>query len=435
MGHIINHDRRYQLLQQRLDRTLTGAPESPTFIKILKILFSPEEVELARRIPGQPTTLNVLSHKLNIPADKLDDRLNQMAQRGLVIDLEHKGQRYFTLSPVVIGFFEFTFMRTRDDLPMAELARLFDEYFNQDDRFSHSVFQGQTQLGRRLVREEAIPDDAHTEILDWERASQIIQTASPIAVSLCPCRHELSHLGKACDRPQLTCLSLNYAADSVIRHGIGKAITTKEAINILEACKEAGLAQTADNVQRKVTYICNCCGCCCGMVQAIKTYNIRNAIVSSNWIMEIDLTKCKGCGKCVKACPTEAIEIMEKKEGGKRRRWAVRDETLCLGCGVCYSACKSGAISLKPRPQRVLTPETIFDQVALMAIERGKLADLLFPEREKLSHRALGRVIDILEKSPPFKAAMAISPLRSVFLSTLVKGAKKQMGEISEVIG
>jgi len=71
----------------------------------------------------------------------------------------------------------------------------------------------------------------------------------------------------------------------------------------------------------------------------------------------------------------------------------------------------------------------------MMAIERGKLADIIFPDREKLSHRALGRVIGILEKSPPFKATTAIKPLRSAFLSTLVKEAKKQTGEISEIIG
>jgi len=435
MGHIVNHGREYHRLQQRLDRNVTGAPESPTFMKILKLLFSPEEAELARRIPGQPTTLEVLSRKLDIPADRLNDTLTEMAQRGLVVDLEHSGQRYFSLLPVVIGFFEFTFMRSRDDMPMAELACLFDEYFNENDRFARSVFQGQTQVGRRLVHEEALPEEDHIEILDWERASHIIQTASPIGVSLCPCRHELSHLEKACDKPQLVCLSLNYAAEAIIRYNVAKPITTGEAMRILEQCKEAGLAQTGDNVQRKVAYICNCCGCCCGMVRAMKTFNIRNAIVSSNWIMEVDLSKCNGCGKCAEACPTDAIEIVEEREGGKKRRWAVRDETLCLGCGVCYSACKFGGITMKPRAQRVLTPETIFDREVIMAIERGKLANLIFPEREKLSHRALGRVIGVLEKSPPFKAVVAIKPLRSAFLSTLVKEAKKQSGEISKVIG
>ena len=56
-----------------------------------------------------------------------------------------------------------------------------------------------------------------------------------------------------------------------------------------------------------------------------------------------------------------------------------------------------------------------------MAIERGKLADLLFEDPERLSHRALGRILRILEKTPPWKAAMAVKPLRSTFLNAMLK--------------
>jgi len=433
MGHSVNADREYRLLQQRLDRHMTGAPDSPTFMKILRLLFGPDEAELARRIPSRPTALDVLSRKLSIPGDELDDKLTEMAQRGVVLDFEHNGRRYFSLPPVVIGFFEMVFMRARDDLPMAELAGLFEQYMSEDDRFARSVFQGQTQIGRTLVREEALPETDHTEILDWERASHIVQSASAIAVSLCTCRHVASHLGKACAAPQRTCLSLNYAAETLVRNGQAQPLTSGEAMRLLGVCKEAGLAQTGDNVQRKVTYICNCCGCCCGFIQAIKRFDLRNAIASSNWIAEIDPSRCKGCGKCAKACPLGAIEYAEQGTDATKRKWAVRHETLCLGCGICCSVCKSGGISLKPRARRVFTPETVFDRVVSMAIERGKLADLLFEDPGRLSHRALGRVLGMLERSPPFKAGMAIKPLRSAFLSAMVTAAKKRSGEMDKV--
>jgi ferredoxin len=437
MGHIGGVEHTYHLLQQRLDRNVTGAPDSPAFGKILKILFSPEEGELARRIPSRPTPLDLLSRSLKMGKDELGDKLTHMAQRGLVLDLEHDGQRYFMLSPVVIGFFEFTFMRAREDLPMAELAHLFHEYQDtkEDGRFAHSVFQGQTQVGRSLVREEALPEGDHTEILDWERASHIVQSATATAVSFCSCRHKASHLGKACEKPLRSCLTFNFAAESLTRSGIAQPISITEAMAILEGCKEAGLAQIGDNVQRKVTYMCNCCGCCCGMVGAVKTFEITNAIVTSNWICEIDLSKCMGCGHCARACSVEAFEILKEGEGKKKRQWAVCDPALCLGCGVCYSACKQGAIAMKSRAQRVLTPETLFDRIVSMAIERGKLAHVLFQDPEKLSHRALGRIFHALEKSSPFKAAMAVEPLRSAFLNAMVKGAKRSAGELAEVLG
>ena len=434
MGHQVNPDRQYRLLQRRLDRNVTGAPASPTLIKILKLLYSSDEAELARRLPSRPVALDTLSRRLGIPADELDGRLTEMARRGLVVDLAHDGRRYFTLAPVVIGFFEMTFMRVRDDLPMAELARLFAQYATEDERFVHSVFRGQTQVGRSLVREEALPEGDHTEILDWERASRIVQSASAAAVSLCACRHHASHLGTACDAPQRVCLTLNYAAETMVRNGNAEPLTTAEAMDVLQQSKEAGLAQTGDNVQRKVTFICNCCGCCCGMFQAVKRCDIRNAIVTSNWTVAVDPALCKGCGKCVEACPVDAIELVSSEEGDGRHKVAVRDETLCLGCGVCYSACKFGAISMTPRDRRVLTPETLFDRFVAMAIERGKLASLLFSDPERLSHRALGRIFAVLEKSPPFKALMAIKPLRSAFMNTLVRKAKSQMGELTDAL-
>lgn len=426
--------RPYRLLQQRLDRNVTGAPDSPTFLRILQLLFTPDEADLARRVPTTFISLRRLARRAHLDEARLGDMVTSMAERGLLFDVEHDGQRYVALPPVVIGFFEFTFMRTRDDYPMAELARLFDQYFFERETFADAVFAGQTQIGRSLVNEDALPQGDHTEALDWERASFIVENARSHAVSLCACRHHAQHAGHPCDHPMRTCLSLNGGADILAHQGIAERISRAEAMTILEGAKAAGLAQTGDNVQRDVSYICNCCGCSCGMMNAIRRFDLRNAVVTSNWISAIDTEKCNGCTRCVKVCPVNAISIVVGERNGHVRKWAVRDADLCLGCGVCTTRCKRGALSMQPRARRVFTPETTFDRIVAMAIERGKLGDLLVDNLEGWGPHALARVVQAVEKTPAPKIVNAIAPLKSTFLNAISATARSSSGPTAEMV-
>ena len=258
MGHIVNQEKEYRLLQQRLDYNLTGAPYAPVFIDILKILFTPQEAHVARQIPLKPTPLSVVAGKLKMPATELNEKVLVMAERGLVFDFQHNGQTYIVLAPVVIGFFEFIFMRTRDNLPLKELAALFEDYMSKDDRFARSMFAGSTQLGRTLINENVLPSEDFSEILDWEKASAIVASAKNIGVSLCTCRHKAYHLGRSCDAPLETCLTMGRSVDILINKGLAKPISNSDALRVMEECRNLGLVQIADNVQRDIGFICNC---------------------------------------------------------------------------------------------------------------------------------------------------------------------------------
>jgi heterodisulfide reductase subunit A len=52
---------------------------------------------------------------------------------------------------------------------------------------------------------------------------------------------------------------------------------------------------------------------------------------------------CRGCGKCVDACPYGAISLVER-EGGETVAFV--QEALCKGCGSCAVACPTGAASI-----------------------------------------------------------------------------------------
>lgn len=62
---------------------------------------------------------------------------------------------------------------------------------------------------------------------------------------------------------------------------------------------------------------------------------------------EVTREKCDACGICVKACPVNAIEIVEfRTRTGVELKASVK-KAVCLGCGICSASCPKGAIVVK----------------------------------------------------------------------------------------
>jgi Pyruvate/2-oxoacid:ferredoxin oxidoreductase delta subunit len=348
---------------------------------------------------------------------KLRCILEGLCSKGLVMDLRLREQYYYIVSPLIVGIFEFTMMRTRGELNTKEWARLFHEYL-QDEAFREAnLGDGQRVVPLRTLPHEESIDVDHVEILDYEKASAIISDAKKFAIGICSCRHEKLHTGdKTCDIPLETCSTFGNATDYMVKHGFAKAVSKAEMLENIDRSKELGLVLCADNVQKEITFICHCCGCCCNVLQGISKFGYPNAVVTSSFIASPDKEICLECGTCVEACPISAIE-MTPDCGPKI------DEPICIGCGVCGLKCQSGSMKLVKRRQRVLHPENTFQRVILQSLERGTLQYLLFANPQKITHQFMRTFVGAFLKIPPIKKALLNDNLRSSFLNFMQKGA------------
>ena len=376
MGHHLGTKDSLVPLIDRLNKYPIGLVDSAKLREILGLLFDEREAFVASRFPLEEATLAELVRATGLGAEELQPLLETMADKGLVMDMPYAGSTYYLLMPGLIGFFEFTFMKHRTDLPMERVATLMREYLEESQ--AKEFFGSKTQLTRTLAYEEHIP--VTSEIATYEQAREIIRPAGVGAVGMCYCRHKNSHQGKTCAKGapmEGICISLGSAAKFLSRRGFAELKTEAELLEVIDRARDLRLTHVTDNIRHQPSFICNCCRCCCELMAGVQM-GFHEGIAKTGFTAVIDPAVCDYCGTCFSTCNVKAIGLARDRTfASPSERFAAVKEPICLGCGACISACPKGALRLVAAENRRVPPNKKRGLFIRILREKGRLGPML----------------------------------------------------------
>ena len=162
-----------------------------------------------------------------------------------------------------------------------------------------------------------------------------------IAVMNCFCRQYKSMNGLGECREGLPiegCISLGAVSRQLVENGVARHLTYEEACDMMDDFEKKGCIHTTyhygcDAAKEEIV-ICNCCKDCCLLYSGYLTGGISKIFVKSYYIPQMkDESKCVGCNKCGRYCPTEATWY------DKANKKLVFDAEKCIGCGQCVNQC------------------------------------------------------------------------------------------------
>jgi len=321
----------YERLAEQLDALPNGFPrtESGVEIRLLKKVAAPEEAWLAGQLSRKMDSAAEIADRTGLPEQEVTERLRELIRQSLVRTEKKDGVRRYRLAPFLVGIWEGQ-LETMDH----ELAHLFEQYM--------MLKGGEGILGPYPAVHRVVParKAVQTEwILPYDDVRALLMESKSFIARDCLCRAEQDLIGnRKCDFPLQNCLSFSPVEGAFGANGISR----DEALAILDETEDIGLVHCVSNSIDNVSYVCNCCGCCCGVLRGITEWGVENSVVRANYYSETDTDMCTGCGICEDRCQVGAVTVVDGI--------AVVDRGRCLGCGICATGCPNEAIHLHRLP-------------------------------------------------------------------------------------
>lgn len=303
----------------------------PMFTDVLPLIVKPEEVELLLKLCEKERSVVELSRLLELPQAAVNVHVDNLFVKGFLKKREGEGVCYSVKSfqSIVSRYLG----ESRADVFGKYFAALanycFEEHVNRarSDPFPEAKI---------LPIQSAVAEPV-TVVLSYDTADAVLRRANHISLRNCECRVTY----KNCDKPLRTCLALDDFSVELTERGAAEQISFEEAERVLCLADEHGLVLQAlysDWLKGEVFDICSCCSCCCNYLRAYMRFGVKHHIAKSGLTATVDLSKCNGCGICIKRCIFGGRQFVNGK--------SVVVKENCHGCGLCVTTCPSKATRL-----------------------------------------------------------------------------------------
>lgn len=238
--------------------------------------------------------------------------------------------------------FPFRFFLARlSNLPL--LGKFIDHLFFRGDSIIYLPQNKVVSLNRKIDADE----NFENIVLPSRVVEHFVEQANyHWIMNFCICRDSAG----CKDFPiELGCLFLGKAVTG-INPKLGRSVSKGEALKHLEKCREHGLVHLIGRNKLDTAWlnvgpgtqlltICNCCPCCClWKMLPMLSSNISDKVTRMPGVNVKVTERCTGCGLCTEdICFVNAIHLIDKQA-------AINQD--CRGCGRCVSACPHQAITL-----------------------------------------------------------------------------------------
>jgi len=340
----------YERLREHIDTMSVPMPKTDSGIelRLLEYLFNHKEAEVALCIsalaePASKIRRRYGRNKMSLQdmEQLLDSMVNKGSIRGGTKKIRGEMQKVYGKLPFAVGMYE---------TQLGKLTRTFEnnsrEYFHGS--FLDDFYKSEPRQIRPIpINEKAVASNA---VGVYGDIREIVKNSDgPFAVHDCVCREGRELNGYTCEVTDISerCISLGGPAENILESKLGREITKEELLDLFKTAESEGLVIQANNVKDPI-YICCCCKDCCGLLTSINRLPNPGELVASNYRVDITSNECVWCGACLKRCPVDALELVDKKINVLEKR--------CIGCGLCVSACPKDVLVLKPKENMEIPP-------------------------------------------------------------------------------